>query len=623
MPVASLTSKVPFRPIKMKRCLVVICCYLSLFSEFGSDTAASIINIKHKNVCPVIKLKNGVAKRRTPRSRVVKYFCNRGYLLAGEKHSTCVRSAWDPPPPRCVRPTCRTIGKQLNSDNLVVYPTHSNAVQHFFCKLGYALNGPSVIYCDGTNWSSHVPTCLPTDAKPKLSCDFETADLCGWTHDLNHDFDWTRENFNTPSGSIGTGPSFDHTKGIGKNGYYMYIESSTRVENDTARLISPVYDKTDDDVCLEFFYHMFGSTIGTLRAYVKPVNDSWSLDPKSAIFSKSGNQGDKWYRSYHHLGVMKDEFQIIIEGVRGSNYISDIAIDDVKVILNCTDEGETTTVTMESATYNEVIPTVDTCENRCGKTEPSTNDNYHLTCDCDFDCVDAHRCCPDFFDACFGYLVSTTESTTFGNENTTSRVPLLETTTVSTKETTHPTRTKTTQTTTKPPSKPTQKHPRPVVYLQTPRPTTVIYRKILPTSKPPPSTKSSNEIGNGFDDAFDVPKPPNNDEGTYEVAEGVDDFLSSEIENTIEGNPLLTSFNESKLYSTTYVEEGKPNVLVIVISTMCIVVFVSVTTFGVLRRYRFNRGFMSYNRHGRGDEVRFVNTSDDLDFSLPDNYESM
>lgn len=92
----------------------------------------------------------------------------------------------------------------------------------------------------------------------------------------------------------------------------MYIESSSRNENDTARLISPVFDALDTEVCLEFFYHMFGATIGSLRVFVKKYSDTWILEPKRAVFSKSGNQGDRWYRSFHNLGIMDEDFQVSV-----------------------------------------------------------------------------------------------------------------------------------------------------------------------------------------------------------------------------------------------------------------------------------------------------------------------
>lgn len=90
----------------------------------------------------------------------------------------------------------------------------------------------------------------------------------------------------------------------------MYIESSSRNENDTARLISPIFEKSDGETCLEFFYHMYGATTGSLRVYMKTISESWDLDPNNAIFSKKGNQGNKWFRSYHSLGVIADEYQV-------------------------------------------------------------------------------------------------------------------------------------------------------------------------------------------------------------------------------------------------------------------------------------------------------------------------
>ena len=49
----------------------------------------------------------------------------------------------------------------------------------------------------------------------------------------------------------------------------MYIEASLPHRNgDKARLLSPRY--TDrQDMCVQFYYHMYGSGIGTLNVYVK------------------------------------------------------------------------------------------------------------------------------------------------------------------------------------------------------------------------------------------------------------------------------------------------------------------------------------------------------------------
>lgn len=59
-----------------------------------------------------------------------------------------------------------------------------------------------------------------------MRCDFESDDLCGWVQDTTTDeFDWTWQNYGTPSSHLSTGPSFDHTLGQGKSGQYIFIHS--------------------------------------------------------------------------------------------------------------------------------------------------------------------------------------------------------------------------------------------------------------------------------------------------------------------------------------------------------------------------------------------------------------
>lgn len=91
----------------------------------------------------------------------------------------------------------------------------------------------------------------------------------------------------------------------------MYIEASSRSINDTARFISPIYDKMNEsNVCLEFYYHMYGSSTGQLRVYIKKLSESWDLQPRSAIFWRAGNHGDRWLRSLHQIGPIEEDFQV-------------------------------------------------------------------------------------------------------------------------------------------------------------------------------------------------------------------------------------------------------------------------------------------------------------------------
>jgi len=69
-------------------------------------------------------------------------------------------------------------------------------------------------------------------------------------------------------------------------GYYMYIEtSSPRVAGDNAKLEISVSGNRELS-CLEFFYHMYGSTMGSLNVFSGNV----------LVFSLSGDQGDYWIK---------------------------------------------------------------------------------------------------------------------------------------------------------------------------------------------------------------------------------------------------------------------------------------------------------------------------------------
>jgi len=67
----------------------------------------------------------------------------------------------------------------------------------------------------------------------------------------------------------------------------MYIEaSSPRVQGDNAKLEKSGLSFSTKK-CLSFYYHMYGSSMGTLNVFVG----------SRKIFSKTGDQGNKWHKA--------------------------------------------------------------------------------------------------------------------------------------------------------------------------------------------------------------------------------------------------------------------------------------------------------------------------------------
>nr|CAB3263601.1 MAM and LDL-receptor class A domain-containing protein 1-like [Phallusia mammillata] len=172
-------------------------------------------------------------------------------------------------------------------------------------------------------------------------CDFETSGLCNFLDDTSDDFDWMRNNGTTPSSD--TGPSRDHTLGS-DNGHYMFIEASRpRQPGDKARLVSPLMEPTTGQ-CLEFYYHMFGVGAGELQVHMQHAG----ARTRTQVWADIGNHGDQWKRA--KTTISSDlPFQIVFEGIRGTDYHSDIAFDDViikpgacpKPMLQCGFEDDT------------------------------------------------------------------------------------------------------------------------------------------------------------------------------------------------------------------------------------------------------------------------------------------
>ena len=194
-----------------------------------------------------------------------------------------------------------------------------------------------------------------------------------WTQDTDDDFNWTYDVDATTSGS--TGPSAP-TDGS----HYIYTESSSpNNPNKVARITSPCFDLSNvGGATLEFDYHMFGSSMGTLDLQISTDDRvSWT-----SIWSLSGDQGDQWTTNTIDLSnYVGGNISIRFEGTTESSFRSDMAIDRLSLTTSpftyLWESGETTasitdtpastttyrvSVTGGTNTYTrEVIVTLESC----------------------------------------------------------------------------------------------------------------------------------------------------------------------------------------------------------------------------------------------------------------------
>ncbi|XP_071756180.1 MAM domain-containing glycosylphosphatidylinositol anchor protein 1 [Centroberyx gerrardi] len=216
----------------------------------------------------------------------------------------------------------------------------SHAISDLRIPLSYEVRlAPITTYSTGDYISRIIQYSEPyTYPRPSDHvCGFEDERICGFSQDRSDVFDWTRQNHLTqnPKRSANTGPETDRSGT--KEGFYMYIEASRpRVTGDKARLLSPLFNVTSVrgpkgsgrvPYCVSFYYHMKGKHIGMLNVLLR-VTSIASVD--TVVWSKAGHQGVDWKKAFFDISP-SGPFQIVFEGIRGSGFEGDIAIDDVSI----------------------------------------------------------------------------------------------------------------------------------------------------------------------------------------------------------------------------------------------------------------------------------------------------
>uniref|UniRef100_A0A8B9LDX0 Neuropilin n=1 Tax=Astyanax mexicanus TaxID=7994 RepID=A0A8B9LDX0_ASTMX len=167
-----------------------------------------------------------------------------------------------------------------------------------------------------------------------FACDFGWANdpsFCGWTSEETG-YRWQIQSSGTPT--LNTGPNMDHTGGSGN---FIYTLATGAQETEVARLVSPAVSGQDSDLCMSFWYHMFGSHIGTL--HIKQRRESGQTTADVLLWTVSGHQGNRWREGRVLIPHLSKPYQVVIEGVVERKSWGDIAVDDIKILdsLNMAD----------------------------------------------------------------------------------------------------------------------------------------------------------------------------------------------------------------------------------------------------------------------------------------------
>uniref|UniRef100_A0A8C8HTC4 Neuropilin n=1 Tax=Oncorhynchus tshawytscha TaxID=74940 RepID=A0A8C8HTC4_ONCTS len=129
--------------------------------------------------------------------------------------------------------------------------------------------------------------------------------------------------------TLNTGPNMDHTGGSGN---FIYTLATGAQETEVARLVSPVVTVGQSDLCVSFWYHMFGSHIGTL--HIKQRKETVDGMADILLWTVSGHQGNRWREGRVLVPHSSKSYQVVIEGLVERKSWGDIAVDDIKILDN-------------------------------------------------------------------------------------------------------------------------------------------------------------------------------------------------------------------------------------------------------------------------------------------------
>jgi hypothetical protein len=152
------------------------------------------------------------------------------------------------------------------------------------------------------------------------NCNFENG-TCKWTNANNTQFQWKTGSGNKPTDD--TGPLIDHTT-LGPNGHYIYVDAANGSSITTAKYVSPQLKQASATCEMQFYYHMYGTNIGTLKVQIQ---QGYTY---TQVFYLNGDQKNVWRKGTAYIGRVRDNFNVVISAKRSYSTRGDISIDDIK-----------------------------------------------------------------------------------------------------------------------------------------------------------------------------------------------------------------------------------------------------------------------------------------------------
>lgn len=166
-----------------------------------------------------------------------------------------------------------------------------------------------------------------------------------WTNVTTDDQDWVIDFGGTSSTQ--TGPSFDYNPGTA-TGNYLYVETSSPCYGSSQQAIlesDNFYSNgTESNLFFEFAYHLYGQSMGDLQVNIREVSGGIP-GPWTGLDTLSGDLGDVWLiGSYNLSSFVGDTFQIQFVSIAGTNFFSDMALDNFRIFSIEADDAGITSI---------------------------------------------------------------------------------------------------------------------------------------------------------------------------------------------------------------------------------------------------------------------------------------